>query len=321
MSALFRETNALVFVPFYLGAVLRRERKALVLVCGGLVGLGMRLVISHFVFGSFFFIKTPNAFSVHEISNNLGIYLVALLLMVPGGLIAVGLYRGPRRPELIASVFLTLGFFLIYGYSGEQSGTLKRLVLGPRFLIPLLPVIVIALAEVVPRLWRSSVVGRTSRLNRLITPVACVIALGVYLEGSTAHWYLGSWSAKQRAIVEAIYANTSERAAIVDDDLSSSKFINELYGKRTAVDYRTMKPDDLPRLLKVHGAVQLALLYRQDSEFWKQHSVAKDQFMATAAAVCKLDPVLDQAFTATDRLKVWNVRSCGAPSPTAYEAK
>ncbi len=54
------------------------------------------------------------------------------MVLVPGGLIAVALYRGSRRPELIATVALFVAFYLMYDYSGFTSGMAKRLILGPR---------------------------------------------------------------------------------------------------------------------------------------------------------------------------------------------
>lgn len=54
-SAALRETNALLFIPLYLGALLRRERGVWLLVAGGLAGLTLRSLGCWLFFGDPFY--------------------------------------------------------------------------------------------------------------------------------------------------------------------------------------------------------------------------------------------------------------------------
>jgi hypothetical protein len=315
LSLLFRETNALAFAFFYLGAIVRLEKRAVALLCGGLLGISARLVAQKALFGSFLFTRSLGyGWGFDHISKNAPIYLFALLVMVPGGLIAVMLYRGSRRPELIATIFTELLLFMIYEYAADESGWLKRLILAPRYFIPILPVIIFAIADSGQRVWQTirrrilDSVGKVS--ERLPSALALTMALVVYAEVIAAHWFIGTWSTRQREVVDAIYDNTTNGGAIVHDAIATSKFINELYGPRTALDYREVRPEDLRRLLQINGTLQLALLYRSDSPFWQAASLEKDRFVASANGQCKLDSLVDQSFTNSDRLRIWNVRNC-----------
>ena len=53
--------------------------------------------------------------------------------------------------EVVATVILFTGFHFAYGYSAEESGWAKRLILGPRYFIPLLPLLALCAADVWPR--------------------------------------------------------------------------------------------------------------------------------------------------------------------------
>jgi hypothetical protein len=153
LSLLVRETNAIVFVFFFAGAVLRREAGAAALVVGGLLGIGVRAIVAQWLFGDPFFYKPPSAFVLESAGENLLFYGLVLIVLVPGGLLAGLAYRGRRWPELVLTVVASVVFFSLYGYSAEESGLQKRLVLAPRYFLPLLPVIAFAAAEVAPRLW------------------------------------------------------------------------------------------------------------------------------------------------------------------------
>jgi hypothetical protein len=186
--------------------------------------------------------------------------------------------------------------------------------LAPRYFIPLLPLIIFAIAESARRVWQ--IIRRRLSNAAVLVPegfppaIALAAVLAVYVEVIAAHWYITSWAARQREMVDTIYANTPNGGTIVQDEIATSKFINELYGPRTALDYRSVQPEDLHQLLEVNGTLQLALLYRSDSPFWRAASLEKDRFVASANHLCRLDPIVDQSFTNSDRLRIWNIRSC-----------
>ena len=147
----FRATNPVTFVPLFLGTVLRRETKCWALVVGGLAGLGVRFLSMYLFFGSGTFERSAYHPALNSLMDRLPIYLIGLLLFVPAGLLFGALYRGRRRPEIIATIALVFLFFLGQQYSTYGTSFVKRLVLALRYFIPLLPVLAFAMSESVPR--------------------------------------------------------------------------------------------------------------------------------------------------------------------------
>lgn len=166
LSLLFRETNVLIFVPFFVATVLRGERHWKALVAGAAAGAGGRLLAFQLLFGSPLFMRNPEGWSFAAAVDAVPVYALALLVLVPGGLIAVAIYRGQRRGELIAAVALFLSVYVFANYSGQSSEPLARLGAAGRYLIPLVPLVALAWADAVSRQARSN------RLRALV-PVAC----------------------------------------------------------------------------------------------------------------------------------------------------
>ena len=213
-----REANLLLFAPLVLGSVLRRDAGWPALVFGVVVGVGVRGVSAWLFFGDPLFAKPADAFTLQAIISSAPLYLFCLLVLVPGGLIAAFAYRGDRRPELIASVAIFVVFHLSYSYSGEPSGWMKRLVLGPRYFIPLLPLLAFTAAEVWPR-WASGVRARLPAgalwPQRVAGAGAAagIVLLAVLLVG--VQWFHADWSRGQALIRSAIYEATPEGSVIV----------------------------------------------------------------------------------------------------------
>ena len=314
-SLLFRETNALLFIPFFTGALLRREKNAFILVVGGLFGVILRLLVTYLIFSDPFFLKNPGfGFSLGAVIQNGPLYLFALLVMIPGGLIAALLYQGPRRPELIITVIVSLLFFLLYNNSGQDSGGLKRMVNGPRYFIPLLPILIMAYSEVLPRLWSKLTAHYSNRATTAISMVAKVcITLWVglvFLASFAVHPFMQRWAASQSAMKQAIYANTAENGVIVSDpDGKINKFVNRFYGKRLVVTQDDLKPEDIPLVLKFHRHIQLVFINRSDSEFHLKRAIGNEEFVAAVNKYCRVKLIYDKAHSPTDRLKIWDIKA------------
>ena len=163
-SCLIRETNAILYVPFFCGALIRRERHVWALVLGGLLGMGFVAMCTYLVYGQVLRRSGEfNHFSLGNIPGNIPLYLVATMVSVPAGLVAAFCYRGPRAPELRLAVVVFVGFMLTW-VSGVEGGLVNQLILhAPRFTMSLLPVFVWAWAEVGPRWWGAFVSRRAPR--------------------------------------------------------------------------------------------------------------------------------------------------------------
>ncbi len=291
VSLLFRETNALFVAPLILGIFLRREGRSRPILLGGLAGICLRLLGAWLAFGNAFFAKEHGyGWSLHWALAHLPLYLGALLLLAPGGLVAAVLYRGPRRAEVLATVLLVLCFFLAYGYSGEESGFFKQLVLGPRYFIPLIPLLAVASAEALPRLWREWGSLGGARLPGLLALawVVCVSAAS-----AAVHPVLWRFQRDQGELARQLCASTRSGVALVLDQVRVEKYLASCAEARSPVDFGMLQPEQLPSLVARDGAADVVLFERGDSEFHRLRNLQDARWVASAARLCKLSTVSD----------------------------
>lgn len=309
-SMIFRESNPILFAPFFLGALLRRERNVWALVVGGLAGLSLRLVSNAWFHGETLFYKSGYILALDTIGDRLPIYLFAMLVMVPGGLVLSLLYRGRRRPELVIAVALFFTLYLIQRYYTYATSPVKRMIITPRYLLPLVPVVAFAMAESVPRLWRR-LLERTSeaRRRRLSTWAPRLVTLWVAgIAGATlaVHPAFHLWSETQARMRNAFAAHAPPDAILVTNSTGTRKFIDELSRKHLTVDARRVGGPDVRRLLERHGELYLALLDRSDSEFWRAEMQTHRGILD---ALVDSELLYDEQVTGTDRLRIWRARA------------
>ncbi len=308
-SLTVRVTNALPFVPFFTGTLLRREGASWALVVGGLAGVALRFATMQIYFGDFRFERGAYYFSPETLLERVPLYLVGLLVFVPGGLILALAYRGRRWPELNASVGLFIGFYLLQVFSTAETGLSKRWVLGLRYLIPLLPLLAFGMAEATPRLWRRLVEARTpGRRAGLERGLAALLALwiaAVSVASLAVHPAFARWSTTQADLGDAIHRHVGDEAVLVTNWPATRKFLRALDRRYTHVDRDEVTIGGVQRLVKRHGELYIALLERSDSDYWRRDIERSARFMARLKPPPEL--VLDQHFTPTDRLRIWRV--------------
>ncbi len=304
-----RVTNCLPFLGLYAGTVVRRERHCLALIVGGLVGLGVRVLVSYLQFGDALHERDRYFYDLAGLGDRLSLYLFGLLVLAPGGLLAVLAYRGRRRPELVFTVLFYLAFFLFQEFSTDTTGLAKRVVLALRYFIELLPLIVLATAEAAPRAWQAQL-ARLSERGRARATRAAAFALAVWLAGLSVaalavHAYLGRWSQTQAAIAAAIHRHTGDESVLVTNPEATRKFLRQIERRYIHADSGEIGPEGVAELLRRHGEVFVVLLDRSDSEYWRRRSQLNQAFIEAVAL--PLPPVLDQHFTPTDRLRIWRL--------------
>ncbi len=309
LSFAFRESNVLVFAPLFFGTVLRRDPGWWRLALGGVLGLTIRALSSWLFFGDPFFTKPPDDFSLAAISSSAGTYLFCLLVLVPGGLVAAFAYRGPRRPEIIATVVIFVAFYLSYGYDAAESGWAKRLVLAPRYFMPLLPLLALAAAEVWPR-WAASIRDRASPERRRsletaagLTCVAALVALVFVLFG--VQWAHAEWASDQARVREAIYRHTEDGSVVVTNWKATGKFIDLVHGKRVILPRDQVAPAHVELLLERVGSFYVVLLDRSESAFWRRNAVDNSLFIARVGHTREV--AFEERVSPTDYLRIWRV--------------
>jgi 4-amino-4-deoxy-L-arabinose transferase-like glycosyltransferase len=309
LTLLFRETSALLLAPLLAGVLLRRRPGGRALLMGGLVAVAVRLLAAYVTYGDPLFVRDPGyRLSLDAIAGNAPLYLFALVVLIPGGLPAALAYRGPRRPEILVTIILYVAFFLAYGFSGTESGGLKRLVVGPRFFIPLAPLIAFAAGRTMPA-W-------LSRRGGWARAGVALYAAGVVVAAFAVHVVHGRWSQSQAGMTQAIHHATQPGEIVVTNLLSTGKLFPEPESERPRTDLAEMRAEDVPVLAAGGRKVALAVLDRSDTPFFLQRSAENARFIAHVAALCRLTLRHDGAATATDRLRIWKIEDCeSAPGP------
>jgi len=314
VSMVWRETNAVVFAPFFAGAVLRREKAAWAIVVGGLLGVAVRLISSTVVFGAPFFYKAPYIIDFSALLDRLPLYLLALLVFVPGGLLLVLCYRGRRWPELIVAVNLFVLLYAIQEYFMWGTSPLKRMVLTPRYLLPILPLMALAAAEVLPRVWRRLLewtpMPRRTTLEAAMAGVLVLWVSGVAVAAVAVHPAFAAWSATQAQISDAIDSQTDASGVLVTNLPLTRKFLRELDRKYLPVSLEFVDPDVAKDLATRFGTFDIVLLDRSDGSYGLRQTRINSEFMTSIEA---MHPILqfDREMSATERLRIWRVDGAG----------
>jgi hypothetical protein len=318
-SICLREPNPVLFAIFFAGALFRRERHIAALIVGGLAGLACRPLIAQIVYGNPFYVKEHvYGFSGQYAPQNLMMYLTALLVLVPGGLVFALCYRGKRWIELILTVVAYVGIFVDWNYNGAASGGLKQWMLSLRFLIPVVPIVAFAMADTCPRWYRA--IARSlspesrSTWRRVSKGAVAVWVAGIAVVGFAVNWRSELWSKLHQDVVEAVYANTNPAQPIMADLPATVKFLNELHGQRMLVDLdlgsasNLVRRSQLLRLLERNRIVQIVLFDRDDSEYWLNKSKDDEAFIASISQQLNATLKLQRRFPGLGVLRIWTVR-------------
>ena len=312
-SMLFRESNPIPFAPFFAGAFLRRERNAWALVVGGIAGLGLRIGANAYFLNNPFHYRSAYILALATLPERLPIYALALLVFVPGGLVLALLYRGRRWPELCIAVAGFVIAYLIQFYYTFTTSLAKNMVVTPRYVIPIVPVIVFGMAESLPRLWRRWLERAPgARRERLRTIAGGVIALwivGVGLASFAVHPAFWHWSAGQGEIRDAIAAETDFDAPVLTNFMATRKFLPELDMKYVAVDRATIDVDTASSLMGRYDEIYFVFLDRNDSEHWRKDAKVNAEFIREMSPAPVL--IYDRQVTPTDHLRIWRTRHDG----------
>ena len=297
-SLLFRDSNPLFFGPFLLGNVLRR-RSPLVLLTTALLGLSLRPVLSWALQGTPWLVHQPIfPFTLSGAGARALFYAATMLVLVPGGLVAVALYSGERRVELTTTVLVAWVFFSLYSYSGQNSG-LGAFVLGGRYLLPLVPMLALAVAAVLEARVASRRVKSSVEITLLIA--AAVVTCAV-------HPLAFRWSERQAALVRLIHAVTRPEAVLITEPFATEKFFTGVYGPRTVADRTKLASTEVPSVL-ARSPVQLVFVDRDDSAVWRERARLNQRYIEEVARRCGLRSRVDVS-SGVRRLRILDVERC-----------
>jgi hypothetical protein len=309
-----RESAVLPFVPLFAGTVLRRDRGWAWLLLGGLTGTALHLAANYVAFGDPLYVRGTTVgypLDLSTIHQRLPLYLLGLLVLVPGGLWFALCYRGRRRPEVIATVLLFFAFYAGQAYGMTESAFAKRLVLGLRYFAPLLPLLAFAMAESFPRqlaaLLRRVPDRRT--FERLAAAAIALWVAGALASAFAVHPALGRWAAAQDRIRIAIGEHVPRDTVLVTNGTALRKFVDDLVRPYVTLWRDDVSAEEAAVLLERHGGYLVAFLDRSDSEYWRLDGERNERFASLHGLG---EPLVDLRVSPTDRLRIWRVGEPGA---------
>lgn len=305
-SLLLREPNAVLLVPFFVGAIARRKCVAWAVILGAGLGIALRLAISHELFGSALYVRPSGyGFSVQSALTNLPQYAIILLVMFPLGVALPFLYRGARRPEFVAAFALYVATFLFYEYdSTRENGFVKGLILVSRFLVPLLPVLAFMAADVYPRLLARIGAGHHV-LRRAFAPAAIALTIVAF----AIHPALRRLERDALGIVSAIQQGTEEGRPVLTNHHATLKYLSPVYGARRLILRSYITAPEATAFFKRYGGLDVVFLDRSDSDMFRADAEQNRAFLAELGKYCSLREVYRGEFAAA-RLAILNITHC-----------
>jgi 4-amino-4-deoxy-L-arabinose transferase-like glycosyltransferase len=313
-SLLWRESNPLAFAPLFLGVVVRRDRGAAALFAGGAAGVAVRLAASAWIFGDPFYHR-GFLFAPPHVVSTLALYAFALTVMIPAGLFGLLGYRGARRPEVIATGLLFLFFYSAYYYDGGAGSLALRVILGPRFFIPVVPVFAFAMAETFPRWYALAPSWLRHPTVRRVAAAALACLLVVALVAP--HVVLHRKAREDARMRDALLRITGEGALIVFNPESGGTLAWAAPGRRIFVGRDHATSDDIRSWSRRGDGIALAMVDRRDAAWRAREADVNARYEAQIVRACQTQVLFDTTLSAVERFRLLRVRRCESGSALA----
>jgi len=140
--------------------------------------------------------------------------------------------------------------------------------LGPRFFIPLLPVLAFAMAESVPGLFNSFSLKFKFRHFILKGGIA-LITIGIVFTNVLFH----EWAEVHEDIQGKITEYVPENSAVITNFQSTLKYVSELQGYQSRINYFEVSPEQVERI----GDAYIIFVQRSESSYWREIAESEDR--------------------------------------------
>lgn len=217
LSLLIREPLIIILFPFLIWFLLQNKKLIPLTALGLVIGSSIRFFTNYWFYNDWIFIKPPGiGFGVNLFLANLILYVVLLMVFLPFGLLTAVNYNGREKYPIKFTIFTYFLFFLLYEYNGLNSGVFQSTILGGRFFIPLLPLLIITMAY-----WYESKLKSLKWVNIMLPISALACFLIVNITGKI-------YNRNQMKIISHL-AEKEINAIYSDNSDQIYKYINPLY--------------------------------------------------------------------------------------------
>ena len=176
LSFWIRETNLVLLGSICLLHFFQDKRWFFQYATGALLGFLPRIVSSNYYYGDPFHFVLAEHFSFTNLTNNISVYALLLLCFMPLGLYFLARYRGKYFISLTSATSLFILMYCFYSFNAtEYSGFKKGIILMGRFMIPILPVYIIAVG------WYFKKRALPKSVQYTLTAIVCMIIITMQL--------------------------------------------------------------------------------------------------------------------------------------------
>ena len=147
-SLWFRESNVFLIAPFVIHVISKNKRLFLPVSVGLFLGLCPKLMLDKLVYGTYWFSSASSGFSASALLDHVPEYSIILTVLIPLSILFIASYKGKADKSIKVSSAAFVLLYLFYNYSAvDFSGLLKGSFLTSRFMVPLLPIVVVCAGE------------------------------------------------------------------------------------------------------------------------------------------------------------------------------
>lgn len=168
-------------------------------------------------------------FSYQYMFRNIPLYLAVLNAIYPLMLASLLFYGGRLHLEIKLVGLILIFFYGTYFWFDFGNNIVETAVRGTRFVLPLVPLLLIPYFSAINRLMRSKQGGRTVG----VVWISILLVLGggdIMISNSHQHFLL-----RQRQFSQALYKNTTEGALIISEGVVI-ELMQRMWGDREVID-------------------------------------------------------------------------------------
>ncbi len=205
LSVWFRETNIILAGAILFYYIWKNLGLWKAMLSGALIALSIKLLSTFWVYGHFWFQSHSEGFSFANLSVHMSLYLIISLILIPGGYLFLLLYRGKACKSITVSSSLFIAVYIFYNYSAiDFSGWLKGSLLTSRFVLPLIPFVVLALGEVIDRkpFLHSLIFFILVPFSLVLIPISQKVFYDLYAPHENAAKYIANKYADQQVLYD-----------------------------------------------------------------------------------------------------------------------
>ncbi len=250
LGCLIRYTNTVLLIPFIIILWLDRKdgRSLATFVSGVIPWLVLIILYNRYAFGSFW--RVPmwqnDYFSLRFIPSHLLYYLLPLMVWYP--LLIAGPFFAPRNwwVKLLLPFAVLLFFFSAFSYTPAVKRIAEQVVVGLRYLMPVLPLLIFGYALGWEQIRRA-----TAMIPNWFFTVGI---LSLCFIGTLIQWRHHRYLLVQEWCARQLLAVIPEQS-VVFGDKDVIELFNVAWGWRNWLPYDSLNPSRLPPELPVFLAV------------------------------------------------------------------